>query len=143
VAAAAIAVSLGGCGVGCLYGETGKVIMPDANSSPRPERVVEVIGEALRPMGFTGHAGPDVTPKPAWYWDYGFSVGVGKFSPPRVDVNIRYEDLSISLADYAGGSSGSAFDRTAITAIQARLRSELGADITFTPLQQPAFCLGP
>ena len=94
-------------------------------------------------MGFIGHAAPEVTPKPTWAWNYGFSVGVGKLAPPRIDVNIRYDDLSISLADYARGSTASSFDRSVTTAIQARLRSELGADITFTPERQPAFCLGP
>jgi hypothetical protein len=140
----AIAAMLAGCGVGCLYGETGKVTVIRADSPPSPERVVEIVGDALRPMGFSGHVPYPMTPKPPWYLDYEFSLGVGKFAPrERVDVHIKFDDLSISLSDFARNSKASAFDLRVMEAIQTRLRSDLDADIAFTHPPTPAFCLGP
>jgi hypothetical protein len=140
----AIATMLAGCGIGCLYGETGKVTVTRADSPPSPERVVEIVGDALRPMGFSGQVPYPIIPKPPWYWDYEFSVGVGKFAPrERVDVYIKFDDLSISLSDFAKNSKASAFDRSVTEAIKTRLRSELDADIAFTHPPTPAFCLGP
>lgn len=139
---AAMAAMLAGCGVGCLYGESGRVTVIHADAPPRPERVVEVIGDALRPMGFSGREAGKLTPKPPWYWDYEFSVEVGT-PRERVDVHIKFDDLSISLSDFARNSTASVFDRSVMEAIQTRLRSELNADIAFTHPSTPAFCLGP
>ena len=73
-----------------------------------------------------------------------FSVGSGKFAPKeRVDVYIKFEDLSILLSDFAKNSKASAFDRSVMEAIQTRLSSDLGADIAFAHPSTPAFCLGP
>jgi hypothetical protein len=140
----ALAAMLSGCGVGCLYVESGKVVSVRVDSLPSPENVVQAVGDALRPMGFTGQPiAPAITQRGSLP-DYGFSVGVYKFAPrERADISIKYDDLSISLADFARGSTASAFDRSVMTAIQTRLRSELNADITFTHLPAPAFCLGP
>ncbi len=139
-----IAAMLAGCGAGCLYHETGKVVVVRADSRPTPERVVEVVGDSLRPLGFSGRVAYKLSPRPLWYWDYEFSVGVGKFAPrERVNVLIRFNDLSISLSDFARNSKASAFDRSVMEAIQTRLRSELDADISFTHPPTPAFCLGP
>ena len=139
----ALAAMLAGCGVGCLYRETGKVLVAGAEASPSPERIVGVVGDALRPMGFSGHLPPELKPRPDWLWDYEFGVGYKFMAHDSVNVIIKYNDLSISLADYARGSQASPFDRSVTTAIQTRLKSELGADITFTHPQTPAFCLGP
>lgn len=141
----AIAAILTGCGVGCLYGESGKVVVVRADSPPSPDHLVAVVGDALRPMGFTGAVASALTPKPPWYWDYSFrSPGVGKFAPRDVvDVHIKFDDLSISLVDWDRSSKASPFDRSVMEAIQTRLRTELGADISFTHPPTPAFCLGP
>jgi hypothetical protein len=81
LAVSAIAATLAGCGVGCLYGESGKVVVVHGDSIPSPEHLVEVVGDALRPMGFTGAPASALTPKPIWYWDYSFkSPGAGNFA---------------------------------------------------------------
>jgi len=142
---AIIAAMLAGCGgVGCLYQETGKVVGVREDSRPGPERVVEVVGDSLRPLGFSGHEAYKLKQRPELNWDYEFSVGVGKFFPrDRVDVNIRFADFSILLSDFSRKSKASAFDRSVMDAIQTRLRSELDADISFTHPPTPALCLGP
>jgi hypothetical protein len=86
-----------GCGLGCLYQEHGKVAVIAADVHVAPERLVEVVGNALQPMGFSGHAAKALTPRPEWYWDYEFrSPGVGKFAPRDVvEVLIKFDDLSI------------------------------------------------
>ena len=141
---AASAAMLAGCGVGCLYGESGKVTVIRTDSRLDPERVVAVVGDALRPLGFSGPAAEKPAPGSPRYWDYRFSVGAGKFAPrERVDVLIKFDGLSISLADFAGGWKASRFDRGVTEAIETRLRSELDADIAFTHAPTPAFCLGP
>jgi hypothetical protein len=140
----ALAAMLTGCAVGCLYHESGQVVVVSGESPPSPERIVEVVGASLRPLGFAGRVANNMTPRPPWYWDYEFSVGVGKFAPrERVDVFIKYDDVSITLSDFARNSRASAFDHSVMEAIQARLRSELGADISFTHPATPALCLGP
>ena len=139
---AAIVVMLAGCGVGCLYGETGKVTVIRAASPPNPERVVEVVAEALQPMGFSGREAGKLTPRPPWYWDYEFSMGAG-VPREQIDIHIKFDDLSISLSDFARNSKASAFDRSVTEAIKTRLRSDLDADIVFTHPRTPAFCLGP
>ena len=117
--------------------------MVGADSLPKPEQVVEVVGQALRPLGFSTEAKKGPMPKPARSY-YIFSIGGGEFAPSeRVDVFIKYDDLSISFSDYARGSKASTFDRRLAAAIQTSLQSQLGADITFTHPQSPAFCLGP
>lgn len=136
---------LTGCGVGCLYGESGKVVTVHGDSIPTPEHLVEVVGDALRPMGFTGAPASALTPKPIWYWDYSFkSPGAGKFAPrDRVDVHIKFDDLSISLVDWGRRSTATPFDRRVMQAIQNQLGSELEANISFIHPPTPAFCLGP
>jgi hypothetical protein len=146
LAVCAMAATLTGCGVGCLYGETSKFVVAGADSPPSPERLVAVVGDALRPMGFTGApAASAITPKPPWSWDYSFkSPGVGKFvSQDAVEVHIKFDDLSITLIDWARHSKASTFDRNVMEAIQSQIRSELGATISFTHPPTPAFCLGP
>jgi hypothetical protein len=137
--------TLPGCGVGCLYGEHGEVMIMAPNSHVSPERLVEVVDHALGPMGFTGHAVTPPTPRPEWYWDYAFrSPGREKFFVrDQVDVRIKFDDLSITLIDWDRASDASKFDRRVTTAIQAGIRSELGADITFTHPKPSPFCLGP
>jgi hypothetical protein len=139
-----IASMMAGCGAGCLYGESGNVVVREMDSPPTPARLLEVVGDALRPMGFVGQEAAPITPRPLGYWDYTFSVGARKFAPrERVDVHIKFEDFSISLSDFARGSKASAFDRSVLEAIKARIRSQLGGDITFTHTPTPGFCLGP
>jgi hypothetical protein len=141
---AAIAAMFAGCGTGCLYHEFGKILVVPGDSPPSPQRVVAVIGDALRPLGFSGKAADTPTPRAAGYWDYEFSVGGEKFrARPRVMVFIKYEDLSLTLSDFARNSSAPSFDRSITEGISTRLRTELGADINFTHPPSPALCLGP
>jgi hypothetical protein len=120
--------------------------MANVDTPPSPEPVVAVVGNALRPMGFTGATSTSaITPKPTWHWDDSFkSPGVGKFvAQDAVDVHIKFDDLSITLIEWARHSKASPFDLKVTEAIQTQLRSELGADISFTHPPTPAFCLGP
>ncbi len=141
----AMAAVLAGCGVGCLYGESGKVVVGRGESEPSPEHLVAVVGDALRPLGFTGAPASALTPKPPWYWDYSFrSPGVGKFAPRNlVDVHIKFDDLSISLVDWDKSAKATPFDHSVMDAIKTQLQHELCADIAFAHPPTPAFCLGP
>jgi hypothetical protein len=133
---------LSGCGVGCLYGETGKVMLLLADTRLSPERLIAVVGDALRPLGFSGQPVRAPTPQPAWYWDYEFRKP-GKFGVSPVAILIKYRDLSITLSDYDRATEASEFDRRVTAAIQSGLRAQLGADIKFAHPGTPAFCLGP
>jgi len=146
--AAAGAACLQGCGVGCLYGETGKVVLVHPSTQVTPERLIEVLGNGLRPLGFSGSPWNPSTPLPEKYWDYEFSSPAsGSWLHERAPVNIRikFDDLSVTLIDGQRGSVSKAtdFDRRAMGAIQEAVRADLGADITFAQPKMPAFCLGP
>ncbi len=140
-----VVVNLCGCGVGCLYHEQGKVVVPNADTTVPPDRLVAVVRDALGPMGFTEDLPPKLSPKPDWLWDYEFhSPKSGKFfEPPGVEVLITYSDLSIVLSDGSRASTASKLDRDITTAIQTAFRSELGAEISFVHPKAPPICLGP
>jgi len=140
-----VIVGLSGCAVGCLYGEKGKVMVSGTDTTVSPERFVEVVRNALRPMGFTESLPPTLSPRPDWLWDYEFhSPKSGKFfEPPRVDILLTYSDLSVGLSDWSRASKASDFDRQITTVIQTAVRSDLGAEITFIHPKPPLFCLGP
>lgn len=138
-------VSLSGCGIGCLYHERGKVVVPSGNAPVSSERFAEVVRDALTPFGFAESLPPNLSPKPDWIWDYEFhSPKSGKFfqSPP-VYILLTYSDLSIVLSDWSRSSKASDLDRDITSAIESAFRSELGADIHFVHPKPPPFCLGP
>jgi hypothetical protein len=136
---------LSGCGVGCLYHEQGKVMVPAGHTDVSADRLVEVVSDALRPMGFSGNVAKSLTPRPDWYWDYEFRTPtVGKFvQRDAVELLIKYDDLSITLTDWDRASQATDYDRRVTTAIETAVHSELGAEIAFRQLKSPVFCLGP
>ena len=137
------AATLAGCGVGCLYHENGKAVVAP-NTQVTPERLVAAVGNALQPMGFTGAPWNPATPTSQRYWDYAFRNHCSLFSRcEEVEVFITYDDLSIGLSDGSRHSDASEFDRRVTSAIRDHVRSELGADITFSHPKPPPFCLGP
>jgi hypothetical protein len=139
-------VSLSGCGIGCLYHEQGKVTVRSGNAPVTPDRFVEVVRDALTPLGFAESPPPNLSPKPDWMlWDYEFhSPKSGKFfQPPPVEILLTYSDLSIVLSDWSRASKASDLDRGITSAIESAFRSELGADIHFVHPKPPPFCLGP
>jgi len=89
-----IAAMLAGCGVGCLYHETGKVVVVRADSRPSPERVVEVVGDSLRPLGFSGRVADKITPQPLWYWD--LSSAWESASSPLANASTYLSDMTTS-----------------------------------------------
>ena len=118
----------------------------EPRSQVTPERLVEAVGNALKPMGFSGAPWNPSTPSPQRYWDYEFrNPEVGSFFHHRdpVDVRIKFDDLSITLVDWDRAADASDFDRRVTSAIRDQIRSELGTDITFTHPKPPPFCLGP
>jgi len=141
----AFIASLWGCGVGCLYGEQSKVTVAAGRADVSAQRLVEVVDNALRPMGFSGNPARTLTPQPDWYWDYEFrSAGVGTFAQrDAVEVHIRYDNLAITLSDWDRASKATAFDRRVTAAIESAVHTELNAEISFQPIKSPAFCLGP
>lgn len=120
-------------------------MVPTGRADISGERLVKVVDDALRPMEFSGSVARSMTPRPDWYWDYEFrSPSVGPFAQRNmVEILINYDDLSLILTDWDQATRATEFDRRVTEAIEAAVRSELGAEVAFQPVKSPAFCLGP
>jgi hypothetical protein len=113
-----------GCAL-CHYGAHATLVTPTAATLPEPPPPSEVLGDALRPLGFT--LGQNV--KLGYFY---YEIGVGFPGADRVSVSWYPESGLITLYDFRNFEA-SDLDRRVQDAIQMKIARMYGQKLGFTP----------
>jgi hypothetical protein len=121
------------CGCECPFGVQGT--LRGANAEALSPPLIEVIGDAVKPFGFTS---TKLRNQDLYAYEFGGGL---LFGPPRIEITIDPKSLTMNLVDF--GRHESKFNAGVLNAIQQHVTSAYGTsmDLRYQTRQEHYSCI--